>query len=346
MERNQVRGISGVLLCTILILILALAHSNQVFGLSRISRIIEFAIATSEATDSIPDVDGNIVVWMSGVGEPYYDIYGYDLLNSELFIVSDKSTQESAPKISGNWVVWIEDEQGEASPNIVTKNIQSDEERTIVRDNKWSIGSIAIDHDYIVWPDGLCGLWLYDIQTQVAISITDTGYNDEPAIDWPWVVWRHQDIGAWIWAYNITTTQILTLTEGADANAPDVCDDIAVWSESSPLPLGGRNIYGQDLNTSKRFTITHNSEFNNRPRIDSNIVVWSTYGSGTNDSVYAYDMASGEVISVTSLATVDQVPSISGNVVVWSRFDDWPNDWNIYGARLYSDVAFLPLVLE
>lgn len=327
-------------------LLLTLLLDRQAVSSSFGCRVVEFQITSSSQPDCNPDVDGDMVVWSTGEESPVAAVQGYDLTNNQHFDISAKEYRESLPKVSGEWVVWLADQ----NPSIyvpenfvLAKNLRSGEERTLCSPSD-DLYSLDIEGEYVVWADG--DIWLYHIPTESITQVTSSGYNDEPSVGWPWVVWRHQDVGAHIQAYNISTTEVLTVTFGLDENAPDVWNGIVVWGESTPLPIGGRNIFGLDLNTSERFTITHNSELNNRPRLSDNMVVWSTYGSANGDNVYAYKLATGETISITTPATVDQAPSVSGSVVVWQRYNNEPDDWNVYGARVYSHSIFLPIVLR
>jgi hypothetical protein len=322
--------------------LLAMIYIRPSLGLPLDHRIVEFQITTSTQIDANPDVDGNVVVWRTG--STYGNIYGYNLISEEYFVVSARARiHESIPKVSGQWVVWTGDFE-----SVFARNLETGEERTIVSSTcAQCIYSLDISGDYIVWADG--DVWLYHIPTQVITQVTsDLGYQDYPAVGPPWVVWRNQDNGTHIRGYDIDTTEIMTLTAGLGTHSedfPDVSNGILVWQGSTPLPLGGVNIFGMDLNTREVFTVTYNSEHNGSPRTDGNTVVWSTYGSDSDD-VFVYDITTGNITSMTSEATTDQFPSVSGSVVVWKRYDNPPLDWNIYGAHICSHSVFLPVVLR
>jgi beta propeller repeat protein len=73
------------------------------------------------------------------------------------------------------------------------------------------------------------------------------------------------------------------------------------------------------------------------PRIDGDLVVWEDSRNGRWD-VFARDLASGREIAVTSGPRDARNPAISGNLVVWQQTSA-AGDWDIYGARVISDVV-------
>jgi beta propeller repeat protein len=311
---------------------------------------VTFQVTYSSYPDYNPDVDGDIIVWDTiGTSSIDRDIQGYRLRTQEYFTISNRSTDEWLPRVSGDWVIWIAQTRiGQRTTSVLAENLATKEERTIVSKNcDGCIYSLDINADYIVWADR--DVWLYHIPTQTITQVTDDpDYQDYPAVDAAWVVWRNQGNGTHIRGYNIETTETITLSVGLGSlseDFPDISNGVTVWQGSTPLPMGGTNIFGKNLNTNEVFTATFNSEYNGHPRISGNTVVWSTYGSG-NDDVYGYNMETKEHFPISSSEAAEQSPSISGNVVVWRRYDHEPNDWNIYGVHLYSHAVYLPFVLR
>ncbi len=307
-------------------------------------RRIEFQVTTSTYQDYNPDIDGSTIVWNTvGISSNDNDIQGYNLNTGEHLIVSNKTINEWLPRISSNWVVWIgQNKTGRAITSVLAKDLVTGEERTVVSKTcDGCIYSLDISGNYITWADG--DIWLYHIPTRTITQVTnDSVYQDYPAVDAPWVVWRNQDnpnTGIHIVGYNIDTSERITVSlETSGGDFPDISNGVVVWQHSGAL-------FGKDLSSGMTFTITNNSEYNSNPRIKGDTVVWSTYGS-INDEVYMYNISTAETFTVTSNLKADQSPSISGNVVVWRRYDNAPNDWNIYGVRLYRFSVFLPLALR
>ena len=72
---------------------------------------VELAIAASEAEQTNPDIDRNIVVWQDNRNGDW-DIYGYNLTTRREFQITDNPHDQTNPAISGNTVVWEDSRDG------------------------------------------------------------------------------------------------------------------------------------------------------------------------------------------------------------------------------------------
>jgi len=74
-------------------------------GVSDPNNPVEFVIAASEAEQTNPDIDRNIVVWQDNRNGDW-DIYGYNLTTRQEFRITDNPHDQTNPAVSGNTVVW------------------------------------------------------------------------------------------------------------------------------------------------------------------------------------------------------------------------------------------------
>ena len=80
-------------------------------GISDPENPVEFAVASNEAEQMNPDIDGNIVVWQDN-RNGNWDIYGYNLTTRREFQITAESHDQTNPAISGNIVVWEDSRNG------------------------------------------------------------------------------------------------------------------------------------------------------------------------------------------------------------------------------------------
>lgn len=302
-------------------------------------RFAEFVIRPSEGGPA--DLDGNQVVWTySGW------IRGYDLATGQAWGGVPESYYATCPKISGDWVVW---RQNAAAPDgvdysVIAMNIRTGEVRVMAADGQESSGCSDVDGDHIVWPDDDGALWLYSISAEASTLVTNTGINGGPAIDWPWVTWSQQQSDPVIWAYNISTTEVFSLASGGCPTGVEVSDGLAVWRQDTPLPMGGRNIYGMNLDSREPFTLTYSPHYHASVHIDNPFVVWDV-DYGHRSRIYMHDLTSGGTYTVTDPIHGDRRPIVSGNVIVWQRWLGGIED-SMNGAHILGRFLYLPLVLR
>ena len=80
-------------------------------GTSDPNNPVEFAITTSEAEQTNPDIDRNIVVWQDNRNGDW-DIYGYNLTTRREFQITNNPYDQTNPAVSGNTVVWEDSRDG------------------------------------------------------------------------------------------------------------------------------------------------------------------------------------------------------------------------------------------
>ena len=119
----------------------------------------------------------------------------------------------------------------------------------------------------------------------------------------------------------VTSTATATLTPGG-TGSPTVTPSATVTATLTPEDPG---LIGEGAGNSQA------------PRIDGDLVVWEDSRNGRWD-VFARDLATGREIAVTSGPHDARSPAVSGNLVVWQQTSA-AGDWDIYGARVISDVV-------
>lgn len=120
----------------------------------------------------------DFIIWIDGKNitqeNPFnYDIYGYNILTQEEFIVANSGAEESEPVAFGNKVAWVEKEEvldGEGkrigwNDKIKIKDLQSGIVQILIEDQTYKT-SLRMNDNYLVWnstPDLYMRLDSYDI---------------------------------------------------------------------------------------------------------------------------------------------------------------------------------------
>jgi beta propeller repeat protein len=140
----------------------------------------------------------------------------------------------------------------------------------------------AIDGENIVWMHyrSCCGwdLLHFDLDSRTTISITNDGtLNTEywPDVSGDWVVWNNgSSQNGDIYAYNMATTELVTVTQDADPQwYPKIDGNLLTWTDG---PSGGRDIYGFDLETRQEFPLVTGSNSQYGQAIDGNLLTQRT----------------------------------------------------------------------
>ncbi|MFH1371464.1 MAG: hypothetical protein ABII09_09305 [Planctomycetota bacterium] len=86
---------------------------SDIYGadISDIHNVIKFPICTESHNQSWPVISGYNIVWGDN-RNGNNDIYGYNLLTQNEFIVTDNSASQTFPAINGNTVVWQDSRNG------------------------------------------------------------------------------------------------------------------------------------------------------------------------------------------------------------------------------------------
>ncbi|MDW7731206.1 MAG: hypothetical protein SCH66_02125 [Methanolobus sp.] len=200
-------------------------------------------------------------------------------------------------------------------------------------------------------------------ETQITMDESD---QNEPAIYGDTIVWTDyrnvnltDDIGnlpvqdffkldADIYAYNISTGEVLQGQYELLQNIPDIYGDRVVWEDyrNATLPEDGNNlttedwlrldvnIYMHNLSSGEDMQITANESIQWSPAIDGDLIVWEDARNGNWD-IYVYDLSTGEEMQVTGYGSSQMNPAVSGDgLVVWE--DSRNGNWDIYMYNMSS----------
>ena len=297
---------------------------------------------TKEAGDYLAArIDGDVVIWRdTGDTVPDAGIRGYNMDSGEYFAVDDGGYRVyTGPAFAGDWVMWITDTDPSSGTKetLVMRNLRSHELRFPSQSS--NVSWVHTDGHYVVWAHAE-SIYLYDIEADAADHVA-TQDSSAPVVEYPWLTWRvHEAQTEYAQAYNISTTQTLTVAVGGDARVSDICDGIAVWSANTREPLG-RNIFGMDLKAGIGFTITESTHQHMWPQCDGDTVVWTDL---TAESTLGYSLSTGEVFTVTGPAYGSWASDISGQTIVGVWRPAEPKQYHVIGARLYEHGVFLPIV--
>ena len=288
-------------------------------------------------------IDGDVVIWRdTGDMVPDAGIRGYNMDSEEYFTVDDGGYRVYYGVLfAGDWVVWITDTAPGSSVEtaLVMRNLRTGELR--LPTHPAGVDYARTDGTYVVYQAQL-GIYLYDIAAETTTQPAfGTQYWAPVVVEAPWLTWQvSEGQTKYAQAYNISTTETLTVAVGGDARVSDICDGIAVWSANTKEPLG-RNIFGMDLETGIAFTVTQSTHWQLYPWCDGDTVVWMDY---TAESTLGYSLSTGEVFTVTGPAYGSWASDISGQTIVGVWRPAEPKQYHVIGARLYEHGVFLPIV--
>jgi beta propeller repeat protein len=214
----------------------------------------------------------------------------------------------------------------------------------------------AIDGENIVWMHyrSCCGwdLLHFDLDSRTTISITNDGtLNTEywPDVSGDWVVWNNgSSQNGDIYAYNMATTELVTVTQDADPQwYPKIDGNLLTWTDG---PSGGRDIYGFDLETRQEFPLVTGSNSQYGQAIDGNLLTWLEYVGGFTYRIYSRDLDTGETSFIYESIpwTEPYGPTfLSGNVVIWVFAENGDfTEPRLYGARRLTYQTYLPITAK
>lgn len=292
-----------------------------------------FAICTDSSEQSGPAVDGNVVVWSDG-RSGNFDIYAYNLTDSNEFTICTADADQSQPAIGGNIVVWRDNRNG--NYNIYGYNLNDANEFPICVDTN-DQQYPAISGNIVVWRDNRSGnydIYGYNLSDANEFPIcTDSSEQYSPAIDGDIVIWIDVRNGnPNIYGYNLATeTEFPICTDSNGQYYPRISGNIVVWADERN---GKADIYGIDLTTlpgGNDFPIYTDSAVQSFPVVSGDIVIWEDQRNSNYD-IYGYNLSTGTEFEVCIDSCIDSgeqaAPAVDGNTVVWQYNQD------IYGAYI------------
>jgi beta propeller repeat protein len=228
-----------------------------------------------------------------------------------------------------------------------------------------------VDGSLAVWEDHSRGPWNIfweDLSTGQKLTITSTiSPQQHPAVSRDLVVWQGQQAGNWdiYGAYvrgGALEASFPIYTGPGDQVNPAVSNKVVVWQ--SQAPSSNRwDIVGEDLTSSRVFTLTAGITTNINPALDMTIllntppnpniltgtVVWQSIPPTTTQHLapatdhWAIAGARGITATTPTVFTVTDSlmdhtnPAISANTVVWQEFIS--PTWRIAGAILITPTT-------
>jgi beta propeller repeat protein len=163
----------------------------------------------------------------------------------------------------------------------------------------------AIHNEKVVWFQRSMGenadLYLYDLQTRTAISLTANGgpvVEIHPDIYGDWVVWDSYNLDTYdhsLVAYNLLSGEQITHPVASYPYHifPRIYEDVVVWDDVRNDGENG-DIYGYDLATHQEFPIVTTPASQYAPYIHQNLLAYKQQVIGVTGAVYVHDLLSGE----------------------------------------------------
>lgn len=329
-----------------------LGNSNQTKSTSEIVNPVSWGKFLPSPTLSVP-----VQEWSLWPDSPtgYMVVMVYDLVTGQIWDLSDDLPQCLLNFIDmyGDWVVT---EQNCPLESIHGFNLQTNEYLAIApyEGDLITHQLPSIDENYVLWVDvdGCCSsdIRMFDLDSHTTISVTNDGgggtnYEYFPDKSGDWIVWVSG--GSFdIYAYNLTTTEKITITnDPARQWYPRIDNNIVVWTDERN---DSGDVYGYDLELRQEFPVADGSGSQYSPSIQGGLVSWTEYQDDTL-FIRGLDLGTGEYFDIfehppgTSLLE----PSVAyGDRVAW-QFDNYNEGMSyLYTAKRLRFQSYLPLVVR
>jgi beta propeller repeat protein len=312
------------------------------------------------------DVSGAVAIYGNKVAKQ-----GFDLPAEHLVIIDllNGSTRHYGANeyvwgidwvdMDGDWVVTSNNAPPDNPDTIHAINLVTDEHVVVAPFPGYFVNNEkpAIDGDNIVWMQyRQCCAWdlvHFDLQSRTTISITNDGWQNQehwPDVSGDWVVWNNgSSQNGDIYAYNMATTELVTVTQDADPQwYPKIDGNLLTWTDSRRGPQY-RDIYGFDLKTRQEFPLVVSTQPAYAQDIDGNILTWYKSTNGPASQIYARNLDTGEttLIYETIPPSMPYGPTfLSGNTVLWVFAEEGNyTEPRLYGARRLTYQSYLPVLV-
>jgi beta propeller repeat protein len=157
----------------------------SVFGYQISTKGPVFRIATGPNNESMPDIDGNTVVWIESTATGD-QVLSYDLTTRATTVLTTATSHKLLPRIGGNRVVWADDRNGNL--DVYSYNFTTHTEDLIVGGPNDQM-SVDISGNRVVYTDNSTGfesVWLYTIDAPPPPpTTTDKPIGCDPALTDP-----------------------------------------------------------------------------------------------------------------------------------------------------------------
>ena len=285
-------------------------------------------ICTATGNQSSPAVSGNTVVWMDcrngeyhlapGRGAVNPDTYGRDLGTGKEFPICTDRGDQHGPAISGAIVVWRDDRRG--NPDIYGYDLAKHSEFPVCTD---PLPTPAVAASFASF------LTRFPVAEERSTATTR------------WAVDPAPQSGA-------TVRPVLSLSIAEHTQAcPAVAGKTVVWQDNRNGTFDW-DIFGCDLGTGRRFSVSRRGRAQQCPAIHGNTVVWDESSADilrpTHSSIQGYDLQTGRQFPVAEGAAHQEDPAIWGSTAVWLQCDprhlDLDDPRDIRGCDLRTKQPF------
>lgn len=199
----------------------------------------------------------------------------------------------------------------------------------------------SADGPWVVYQGGragaYCDIYAYDTGNGLVKRVTNNtdpgdGEDWNPRVDDSRVVWEKHvpnsatKTGIYFYDLNGKTAETPTLLLAGDSyHDPDIWGDYVVCVKDDAIS-GGSEIILYNLKTQVTQSIASSENNNERPRIDSGYVVWSSgdppvaaWYPWSTYQVEVYEIATGTTTELTDNEAGNSDPTIDGDVIVWEQ---------------------------
>jgi len=322
--------------------------------------VLDFTVARPHWTDDRPgelSFSGDLVVWNETAKERS-GLFAADIRIHERFALqkAPAGAVPGSPLLADRLLVWTQGsadagqdvELWAAQPprsqpfplvTTVSQPVDDDDE------DKAPAGAVAqatrikaldATGETVVWiqrvedpdaPDGVDDrIWLYGVAGRHSRRLdVPAGPKADLAIADGLVVWAARGDSTattGVWITDTPTGQKIRVA-ASSATSVDVSGSKVVWSTAAG------DIYGFDLRTRRRFTVSTAAGIKTDVQIDGDLVVWVDGRDGRGD-IYARDLATDTEMAVSADRAAQTSPRVSGDTVVW--LEERSAGWQICGA--------------
>ena len=306
-------------------------------------------VTTDGSQQSGVIVDDDLIVWADWRGPLGIDIWGYNLVEEQEYLVLSEEGNQSPVALNDDKMLYNDGED-----IWVIDLISSDKQ--LVATGEGSRAGGGMDGDWVVYTEGYGSgaIMAYNLRTEERVEITDEGAV--PKVSGNKVVWYFNRGGGLngVRGYDLGTRSFIELMEEGSGNSqlPDVENNKVVWAEDGE---GYSRLIMKDLGTGVVSVVREISEqLISYPTIYGNRVAWRQVeplfreGEGqawaSIQNVWVNDLGMGEVTQITDyepqMVSPAAVPSLYGNRVAWKYWNTGNGD--IYMAeQQVTDVRLL-----
>jgi beta propeller repeat protein len=330
-----------------------LAPAGQSMRAERPAGITEFfvgALRWPNGTPSGMTFSGDAVVW-SETTEKQSGLFAADVRIQQRFLLrkAAKGISRSSPVLAGEMLVWLEQRSGAKGGKLDVWMARPPSGASQLMIGQVPVRGLDADGDLIVWLQRAAGkddpdspddqVWTYDVASGRLRQIeAGVGPKTDIAVSRGVVAWSCREPDAddmtGVWIHDTVTGQTVH-TVVNPVPSLDLSGHTLVWCS------GSGDVYGLDLRTRTRFTISTAPGTQADVQIDGDLVAWwdgraareSDSGAGREQvrgDVYAYDLSTGDEIPVSTNKAAQKDPRVSGDTIVW--LDERSGEWEIRGA--------------